>query len=307
MAYTCRICGVSEVDGPNEICELCAIGQDPYAAGLGQQNAQPQAPQPARAHRKVRLDDGQSDAQDIYAPKNGTKRKMLVNGNAAMVNGAPQAPAAAQAQTQVQVYAAGTAPAALATTAAPAAGTATVKNAAVPQASGVTKNISVSTRKGSFLSRWMRALFSGTPAPLDDEITMFQVFPDQTGTVLTALGTACDQVIVYGKIDAGAISENNDVEVFGTRDKNNNLIARRIVNKATGTTVKPTRAVPAAAVLIITLLTVLLCVGVVAAAGPMGVLWIGIILLCLTNLPLVFKVIAVIFGAIFSLIKKLLG
>lgn len=34
MAYKCRICGSNEVDYPGDICELCAIGQDPYAAGM---------------------------------------------------------------------------------------------------------------------------------------------------------------------------------------------------------------------------------------------------------------------------------
>lgn len=79
-------------------------------------------------------------------------------------------------------------------------------------------------------------MFKGIPYALDNDITMFQVFPDYTGTSLNAMGNACDQVIVYGKLNAGAVSENNDVEVYGHRDADNNIVAKKIVNKASGTT-----------------------------------------------------------------------
>ena len=34
MACKCRICGTNDVDYMDDICELCAIGQDPYAAAM---------------------------------------------------------------------------------------------------------------------------------------------------------------------------------------------------------------------------------------------------------------------------------
>ena len=77
--------------------------------------------------------------------------------------------------------------------------------------------------------------FKGVPFTLDDDVTMFQVFPDFTGTSLNVLGNACDQVIVYGRLNNGAVSENNDVEVYGRRDSNNNVIAKTIKNTAKST------------------------------------------------------------------------
>ena len=56
--------------------------------------------------------------------------------------------------------------------------------------SGITKNISVDTQKRSALVKIGRSLFKGIPFTLDDEITMFQVFPDYTGTSLNAMGNA---------------------------------------------------------------------------------------------------------------------
>ena len=35
MAYMCKICGTNEVNNPGDVCELCALGADPYAAGFG--------------------------------------------------------------------------------------------------------------------------------------------------------------------------------------------------------------------------------------------------------------------------------
>jgi hypothetical protein len=81
-----------------------------------------------------------------------------------------------------------------------------------------------------FLFKLAKSLFSGIPYTLDNDLTTFQVFPDYSGKTVTASGNACDQVIVYGKVAAGVISENNSVEVYGKRDSNNNIISDKIKN-----------------------------------------------------------------------------
>ena len=45
MAYKCRICGSNDVAHPGDVCELCAIGQDPYAAAMQGDNAYSSQPQ----------------------------------------------------------------------------------------------------------------------------------------------------------------------------------------------------------------------------------------------------------------------
>lgn len=56
--------------------------------------------------------------------------------------------------------------------------------------------------------------------------------PDYTVTLLNAVGNACDQVIVYGKVNNGSINENNDIEVYGHRDAYGNVIAKMIIRRA---------------------------------------------------------------------------
>lgn len=149
-------------------------------------------------------------------------------------------------------------------------------------------------------------MFTGIPFSLDNDVTMFQVFPDFSGTSLNALGNACDQVIVYGKLNNGAVSENNDVEVYGRRDANNNVIAKTIKNKASGTTITPARTIGQGAVWCITAIIIALLAGIVSGLGVEGIIWAVVIILCLTNLPRVVKIIGVVFGALFSLIKRII-
>lgn len=58
----------------------------------------------------------------------------------------------------------------------------------------------------TFWGKWFRSMFTGIPFTLDNDVVMFQVFPDCTGTSLNAVGNACDQGIVYGKVNNGSIN-----------------------------------------------------------------------------------------------------
>ena len=302
MAYKCRICGSNDVEHMGDVCELCAIGQDPYASVM-QANTQCDS----NPYQSVNNDLGKS-----YTPGKGKSRKVLIGGGSSIANTDPYGNSMVSQNDEgssVQVYHAGQVPvthqnSSVINANGNSSSENTVSKGSQPITFGITKNITVDNQKKSFLEKWFRALFSGIPFTFGDDVTMFQVFPDYSGTSLNAMGNACDQVIVYGKLNAGAVSENNDVEVFGHRDANNNIIAKTIKNKASGTTIAPDKTIPVGMVWVITAVVLALIFGMVSMLGVEGIIWTVVFILCLTNLPLVFKIFGVIFGFIFSLIRK---
>jgi hypothetical protein len=301
MAYKCRICGINDVENDGDICELCRVSQDPYAVS-------------GKVVKKVTSSADTFDAGgNTSYPKSGSKRKVLINGGTSVANQDPYGNDMGfqEPQNTVKVYSPGQAPASKQSSStavsntSPSAQSYTASSGSTPITSGITKNISFDDQKKSFISKWFRAMFTGIPFTFDDDITLFQVFPDYTGTSLTSAGNACDQVIIYGKLNKGSISENNDVEVYGHRDSHNNIIAKTIRNKASGTTVTPMRTINAFVVWLITAALVFMVASVVMKLGVEGLIIAGIVLLCLTNLSIVFKIIAVIFGAIFFILKHI--
>lgn len=291
MVYKCRICGSNEVGKQGDICELCAIGQDPYAADMSSaQSTSTQATNLSPSFHKG------------YVPQRGSNRKVLFNGGASIINRDPYGNdmTSSQDTPHVQVYSAGQTPQSVSTNTQQV-----TASGNQPLTTGISKNITIDNQKKSILAKWFRALFSGIPFTLDDDVTMFQVFPDYTGTSLNALGNACDQVIVYGRIQNGAVSENNDVEVYGRRDSNNNIIAKTIKNKASGTTINPQRRIGTGAVWAITSMVVMLIIVAIMGLGIEGIIWTVVIVLCLANFPKVIKIVGVMLGALFSFFKQL--
>lgn len=301
MGYKCAVCGSNDVENYGDVCELCSIGQDPYSSAM---QGSPQV--------KVQVDANENNNQ--YRPGKSKSRKVLLTGGAAIANTDPYGNSIIpqDPEEKVQVYQAGQVPTNQGNSATVQKNTSQKKHSSntatgtQPITCGITKNITTDNQKKSFLMKWFRALFKGIPFTLDDDITMFQVFPDYTGTTLNAMGNACDQVIVYGRVKAGVVAENNDVEVYGHRDSNNNIVAKRIKNKASGATVSPERTLSFVPVWIITVIVGIMMLGMISALGAVGILWVGIILLCLTNFPLIFKIIAAVIGFIFTLLKKML-
>lgn len=296
MAYKCRICGSNEVDNQGDICELCAIGQDPYAASMGSQ--QQNSSQPT---------NNVSTTSSSYVPKRGSNRKVLLNGGSSVANRDPYGNDMTPTQDSqpVQVYSAGQTPQQVTPNVQVVPTPSVAPSGNQPITTGITKNITVDNQKKSVLEKWFRALFSGIPFTLDDDVTMFQVFPDYSGTSLNALGNACDQVIVYGKLNNGIVSENNDVEVYGRRDSNNNVIAKVIRNKASGTTITPQRSIGTGTVWVITAIVAMIIVAAIMGLGVEGIIWTVVLILCLTNLPKVIKIVGVLFGVLFSFFKRL--
>lgn len=266
MAYKCRVCGSNDVNNQGDVCELCAIGIDPYANSM----SSGQKPGPY-------INTPDDSAPTAYRPKSGQNRKILVGSTANDVDITP-----ASSNPPVQVYGAGQVPQTVNTNSgnnyAPAPAVKAPAASSLPASAGIAKNIMSDNQKKSFFSKWFRALFSGVPYTFGDDITMLQVYPDYTGSALNASGNACDQVIIYGKLNSGIISENNNIEVYGRRDSHNNIIAKRIVNKASGTTVTPTGAISSGIVWLITLLILVPLVSFLVAGFQSILSVVGIIL-----------------------------
>ena len=306
MACMCRICNSNEVDNPGDVCELCAIGLDPYASKLGNTNLHQSNTRSSAAFSPA---TGTS-----YTPRRTGNRKVLLGGGASLTNTDPygndmtavhnEPPVATN--PQVQVYGAGqTIPQTVSQ--APAAPVQPQSTGRKPTTSGITKNITLDNAKKSVLEKWFRSLIKSVPYTLDDDVTMFQVFPDYSGTALNAQGNACDQVIVYGRLNNGEVSDNNEVEVFGRRDSHNNIIAKTIKNKASGAVVKPQRVIPLLFIWLATLIVLMALTLLILAMGSIGLVWSIVLILCLTNLPGVVKLIATIIGLVFTIIKGVFG
>ena len=124
---------------------------------------------------------------------------------------------------------------------------------------GVAKNIVEDmNEKRGFLYKFFMALFFGLPYCTIDNLISFQVFPDQTGQATTSSGTACDQIVVYGKINRGLINENNQVEVYGKRLRDGTIAVDYVKNLASGTRITPTGIISATAIRVITVVILLM-------------------------------------------------
>lgn len=297
MACKCKICGANEVNKEGDICELCAIGQDPYATGMFGGRAMP-----------VKNVSDALEQAPTYVPKRGRKRNVLINGGGAVANTDPYGnditPKQDQNTSQVQVHASGQALSNITKNIPAPAQAPSTPASNQPITTGIVKNIVADNQKKGFWEKWIKALFCGIAYSMDDASLMFQVFPDYSGTALNSQGNACDQVVVYGQLAAGAICENNSIEIYGRRDHSNVVVARKIKNVASGTWIVPQRVIPVGLVWTITLVALALLASLIIGLGPTGIVWAVVLLLCFTNLPLVFKIFEVIFGLIFSIFKR---
>lgn len=297
MAYKCSSCGAHDVENPGDLCELCMTCQDPYLAEMSKN----------KAPGKIKIPVTPSAKPE--STRKGSSRKILLGGGD---QGPAAEPEADQADDQtngpppVTVLAPGQVlnPVGTATGVTGTTQSKTAGNIPLPLSIGITKNITVDKQEKSFLWKWFRALFTGVPFTLGNEVMLFQVFPDFSGSAVNAMGNACDQVIVYGKINVGAISENNDVEVYGKRDSNNNVVAKKIRNKASGTTISPKHTISTGMVWLITLMFLAFAIFLGLALGIEGIIWVVVMILLLTNLPTVLKISVFMMGIIFSFMKR---
>jgi hypothetical protein len=109
--------------------------------------------------------------------------------------------------------------------------------------------------------------------------------------------------MLYGKVNAGMISDNNEVAVYGYRDFNNNIVARKVCNRATGTVVMPQNAMSATAVRILALLLAILMVVVCVGLGWEGILTVIVLIIAICNWRLVLRLVGGFFRLLFRLIR----
>lgn len=270
MTYKCSICGENDVEYDGDICEECSNRMDPFANKINKQY------QAQNTTRKVYMQPSNSNGSEYK-----TVRKVLLDDTyknevrESKVEETKVNEVLNPIDSQIQQF--------------------PPKNNNQPITVGVVKNIFIDNQRKSNLNRWFTSLFCGIPFYLGEEITTFQVYPDFSGTILNSMGNACDQVIVFGKIDKGVISENNTVEVIGTRDSKNNIIAKTIINKASGTIINPRNSVSALFVWAVTLSIFFILFLLVASLGISGIMMLIISIIIILNIPLILKM---IFGLI---------
>jgi len=71
MSYKCSKCGIRDVANEGDVCEICAITQDPYASSSSNSNRP----------RRVILSDTSNTQENTYIPKNTHQRKVIINDN----------------------------------------------------------------------------------------------------------------------------------------------------------------------------------------------------------------------------------
>ncbi len=308
MGNKCRICGMNEVAHPGDVCDICALGEDPYLSELGGNRTQEQPRSSYGAIRNRRkMAPVQEKEEAAYIPGQSRSRRVLVGNQPPIVQEQGETDVQEQPQSQVHVYRPGQAPVHTPGTTGQSAGSGGSQSASASTpyvAKGIIKNVASDHEQHPFLLKVLRCLFFGVPLTINDDITTFQVFPDYTGQSVNAMGNACDQVNIYGKVNTGVVSENNEVEVYGARDRHNVIIASKIKNVASGSIVTAYGAIPPVVVWAVSAV-ILLAVGAAALSlGAKGIIWVVVIVICLLNLPLILKIFALILGIIFSISKR---
>lgn len=302
----CAICGTTPVEGNGFVCQSCADNMDPFAlAAAGYQistsNAEDAGTSVIPPVKKRVLLDKQPEEQKTYS----TNRTLLDDAATGAVEDGTSKLSAAISET---LAAAAAQPSPLPSVTSPTGaitnnGSSTAIKAtpfnnnagsnassgSMEHISGIAKNVIQDVDRRGVIWRWFRSVGTGSSFSVDSDITEFQVFPDFSGTTLTASGTSSDQVIMYGKIRTGMISENNDVEVYGRRDKSNTIIASKIKNVATGAVAKPSLVMSATMTRVITLLLVMLVGLILFLWGPGFFINLALLIVFILLLPFIVK------------------
>lgn len=307
MSYLCKRCGVAEVEREGELCELCKIEDSSY---MEHQENQFQTTPPRGIINNF---NGNKTSSVIGKPA----RNILVNGNintkedVTVISSNSGDNMQQLAGQNVKVYKPDSALADMhqdsiqnSVNTHQKINTQQKDNSACK---GNISNLNTDVEQMPSVYRWFRAMFKCIPYNIHGDMTSFQVFEDYTGNATNQLGYAATQVIVYGKVNNGIISNNNDVKVYGKRDGNNHILADQIQNCATGGVIKPTDVIPAGMVYGVSILVFAFIIGLGVAFGLLGFVWAAVALLCFTKLPSPVKTIGIIVGIAFTVFKFLGG
>ncbi len=300
MGYKCIECGINDVLNEGDVCEFCAMSQDPYMSFSYNSNS------------SVHKASVSEKEHDTYIPGSGKTRKILIGDNTdRSLSGYEAQEPIEDNHSHVPVMSSGQV-ASLYTQSAQMSSQNTsnqntpIKNKSIPATAGIVKNVHIDKHEHTFYRRIFDALFFNIPYMFDDDITMFQVFPDFMGSALNSQGNACDQIIVYGTMNAGAISDNNSVEIYGKRDSHNNIVAGKIRNKDSGVIVQPNRLISPLVIRMMALLILLLGIAVFAAIGVKGIVIFFVAVFVILNLPLVLEIVLRLLGGMFKLLWLLI-
>lgn len=264
--FYCSICNVRRVERDGDVCPGC---QDPYQQAV----PVPQQPQTVQNSYAAAQSNDNGYIDEPAVPIHRSNRRIL---GAAPQQTNHQQPSGLTAQ-QTSIQQSAPLPVTNTVPVQPAASNAPAQNTVAagkkgPQADGIVRNIQESKDNTPVLGRWMRSFSYGVPFPLTDDMMEFQVFSGWNANGNNQNGYSADKVIVYGTINSGKPIQDNTVRVYGTRAKNNAIIASGIENTTDGTYAEfNPPPLPAAAVRMITFLVLglllFLIIGVVSGMG----------------------------------------
>ena len=111
MGCKCYICGVNDVENPGDICDICALGEDPYLA-----QTPGQIPEAGLSHKRKMAPIKEKEPEKQYIPGRGRSRKVLIQGGGTAISPAQEADESRSdgkenEQGSVHVYAPGQVPA----------------------------------------------------------------------------------------------------------------------------------------------------------------------------------------------------
>lgn len=119
---------------------------------------------------------------------------------------------------------------------------------------GTVKNLRSEHLRESFFRRWGRTLFLGVPYFKYNEIQTFQLFSTNNASTANPNLHSCYEIIIYGQIKRGFLTDNNTVQVWGNKRSNNSVYARKIINVTSNTTTQTTDGIPTIVAWILTFL-----------------------------------------------------
>ena len=86
MGCKCYICGVNDVENPGDICDICALGEDPYLA-----QTPGQIPEAGLSHKRKMAPIKEKEPEKQYIPGRGRSRKVLIQGGGTAISPAQEA------------------------------------------------------------------------------------------------------------------------------------------------------------------------------------------------------------------------
>ena len=86
MGCKCYICGVNDVENPGDICDICALGEDPYLV-----QTPGQIPETGLSHKRKMAPIKEKEPEKQYIPGRGRSRKVLIQGGGTAISPAQEA------------------------------------------------------------------------------------------------------------------------------------------------------------------------------------------------------------------------